>query len=137
LRYFKLGDGPLYVFYTPFHLPHLEVGLTAARAELFGDAAAAPLAGPVCEAIAVAKRDLPAGEVLDGAGGFATYALIENADASIPAGLLPIGLAEGRRLARAVARDEAIAFADLEPREPMLADRLYEEQIDLFADDAR
>jgi predicted homoserine dehydrogenase-like protein len=137
LRYFKLGDGPLYVFYTPFHLPHLEVGLTAARAELFGDASSAPLAGPVCEAIAVAKRDLSAGEVLDGAGGFATYALIENADASIPAGLLPIGLAEGRRLARAVARDEAIAFADLEPREPMLADRLYEEQIDLFADDAR
>jgi predicted homoserine dehydrogenase-like protein len=133
LRYFKLGDGPLYVFYTPFHLPHLEVGLTAARAELFGDAAVAPAGGPVCEAVAVAKRDLQAGDVLDGAGGFAAYALIENADASIPAGLLPIGLSEGRRLTRAVARDEPIAFADLEPREPTLAERLYREQLDLFA----
>jgi predicted homoserine dehydrogenase-like protein len=133
LRYFKLGDGPLYVFYTPFHLPHLEVGLTAARAELFGDAAVAPAGGPVCEAITVAKRDLEAGEVLDGAGGFAAYALIENADASIPAGLLPIGLSEGRRLRRAVARDEPIAFADLEPRETTLAERLYEEQLDRFA----
>ena len=132
LRYFKLGDGPLYVFYTPFHLPHLEVGLTAARAALFGDAAATPAGGPVCEAVTVAKRDLRAGEVLDGPGGFAAYALIENADASIPAGLLPIGLAEGRRLARDVARDEPIAFADLEPREPTPAERLYEEQLELF-----
>ena len=133
LRYFKLGDGPLYVFYTPFHLPHLEVALTAARAELFGEAAVAPAAGPVCEAITVAKRDLQAGDVLDGAGGFAAYALIENAETSIRAGLLPIGLSEGRRLARNVARDEAIAFADLEPREATLAERLYEEQLDLFA----
>jgi predicted homoserine dehydrogenase-like protein len=132
LRYFKLGDGPLYVFYTPFHLPHLEVGLTAARAALFGDAAAAPAAGPVCEAVTVAKRDLRAGEALDGPGGFAAYALIENADVSIPAGLLPIGLAEGRRLARDVARDEPIAFADLEPREPTPAERLYREQLELF-----
>jgi predicted homoserine dehydrogenase-like protein len=132
LRYFKLGDGPLYVFYTPFHLPHLEVGLTAARAALFGDAAAAPAGAPVCEAVTVAKRDLRAGEVLDGPGGFAAYALIENADVSVPAGLLPIGLAEGRRVARDVGRDEPIAFADLEPREPTAAERLYEEQRKLF-----
>jgi predicted homoserine dehydrogenase-like protein len=133
LRYFKLGDGPLYVFYTPFHLPHLEVALTAARAEVFRDAAIAPEAAPVCEAIAVAKRDLPAGEVLDGAGGFAAYSLVENADVSIREGLLPIGLSEGRRLKRAIARDEPIAFADLEPREPTLAERLYQEQLDRFA----
>jgi predicted homoserine dehydrogenase-like protein len=132
LQYFKLGDGPLYVFYTPFHLPHLEVGLTAARAALFGDAAAAPAAGPVCEAITMAKRDLKAGEVLDGPGGFAAYALIENADVSVPAGLLPIGLAEGRRVARYVARDEPIAFTDLEPQEPTPAERLYREQLELF-----
>jgi predicted homoserine dehydrogenase-like protein len=133
LRYFKLGDGPLYVFYTPFHLPHLEVALTAARAALFGDAAVAPAGGPVCEAVAVAKRDLVPGDVLDGAGGFAAYALTENADASRAGGLLPIGLSEGRRLARAVARDEQIAFDDVEPREPTLADRLYAEQLELFA----
>jgi predicted homoserine dehydrogenase-like protein len=133
LRYFKLGDGPLYVFYTPFHLPHLEVALTAARAALFGDAAVAPAGGPVCEAVAVAKRDLASGDALDGAGGFAAYALTENADASRAGELLPIGLSEGRRLARAVARDQPIAFDDVEPREPTLADRLYAEQLELFA----
>ena len=133
LRYFKLGDGPLYVFYTPFHLPHLEVALTAARAALEGDAAVAPAGAPVCEAITVAKRDLQAGESLDGLGGFAAYALIENAATSLGERLLPIGLSEGRRLARDVARDEPIAFADLEPHEPTLAERLYQEQVDLFA----
>jgi predicted homoserine dehydrogenase-like protein len=71
--------------------------------------------------------------VLDGAGGFAAYALTENADASRAGGLLPIGLSEGRRLARAVARDQPIAFDDVEPREPTLADRLYAEQLELFA----
>ena len=133
LRYFKLGDGPLYVFYTPFHLPHLEVALTAARAALEGDAAVAPAGAPVCEAITVAKRDLQAGESLDGLGGFAAYALIENAATSLGERLLPIGLSEGRRLARDVARDEPIAFADLEPHEPTLAERLYREQVELFA----
>jgi predicted homoserine dehydrogenase-like protein len=43
MRYYKLGDGPLYVFYTPYHLASLEVPLTAARAVLFHDAAVAPL----------------------------------------------------------------------------------------------
>jgi predicted homoserine dehydrogenase-like protein len=49
MKHFKMGDGPLYVFYTPYHLPHLEVPLTAARAVLFQDAAVTPLAGPMCD----------------------------------------------------------------------------------------
>ena len=38
MSYFKMGDGPLYVFYTPYHLPHLQLPLTVARAVLFKDA---------------------------------------------------------------------------------------------------
>jgi predicted homoserine dehydrogenase-like protein len=133
LRYFKLGDGPLYVFYTPFHLPHLEVALTAAKSALCGEATVAPRGRPICEAIAVAKQDLRAGDVLDGAGGFAAYALIDEAPTSRREGLLPIGLAAGRRLARDLPRDQPIAFTDLEPREPTLADRLHAEQAELFS----
>ena len=68
-----MGDGPLYGFYTPYHLCHFEAPMTAARAVLFGDAGLAPLAGPVCDVVTTAKRDLRAGEVLDGIGGFMTY----------------------------------------------------------------
>lgn len=132
LQYFKLGEGPLYVFYTPYHLPHLEVGLTAARAALFGDAATSPTGAPVCEAVAVAKRDLRAGDVLDGPGGYTAYGLVESADASLEEELLPIGLAGGRRLARDVARDQPISFGDLEPHEATAGERLYQEQLELF-----
>src|SRR6266851_4915793 len=70
MRYFKMGDGPLYAFYTPYHLPHLQVVPTVARAVLFGDPKVAPKGEPVCDVLTVAKRDLRAGEVLDGIGGF-------------------------------------------------------------------
>ncbi|UCD47572.1 MAG: Gfo/Idh/MocA family oxidoreductase, partial [Deltaproteobacteria bacterium] len=62
MKYFKMGDGPFYVFYTPFHLPHLEIPITVARAVLFRDATVTPLGGPVCDVVTMAKRDLKAGE---------------------------------------------------------------------------
>jgi len=78
LAYYKLGDGPFFVFYTPFHLPHLQIASTIGRAALLRDATVAPIGGPVCEVAAVAKRDLKAGERLDGIGGFCTYGLVDN-----------------------------------------------------------
>jgi predicted homoserine dehydrogenase-like protein len=128
LRYFKLGDGPLYVLYRPFHLPHLEAPLTVARAALFGDAAVAPIAGPVCEVVTVAKRDLRAGETLDGIGGFDSYGTIENAEASSREGLLPMGLSEGCRLVRDVRVNEAISYVDVELPRGRLAHALRAEQ---------
>jgi predicted homoserine dehydrogenase-like protein len=73
LGYYKLGDGPFYVFYTPYHLPHIQIASTIGRAAIHHDPTVAPLGGPVCEVIAVAKRDLKAGERLDGIGGFCAY----------------------------------------------------------------
>jgi predicted homoserine dehydrogenase-like protein len=79
LSYYKLGDGPFYVFYTPFHLPHIQIASTIGRAVVLNDATVAPLGGPVCEVVSIAKRDLKSGERLDGVGGFCTYGLIDNA----------------------------------------------------------
>ena len=79
LAYYKLGDGPFYVFYTPFHLPHIQIASTMGRAVIHRDPTVAPMAGPVCEVVTVAKRDLKAGERLDGVGGFCAYGLIDNA----------------------------------------------------------
>ena len=78
LEYYKLGSGPFYVFYTPFHLPHIQIASTIGRVGIHNDATVAPIAGPVCEVVAVAKRDLKAGERLDGIGGFCVYGLIDN-----------------------------------------------------------
>jgi predicted homoserine dehydrogenase-like protein len=128
MKYFKMGEGPFYCFYVPYHLPHLEVPLTAARAALFQDAAVAPLGEPVCDVITVAKRDLKAGEVLDGIGGFTCYGMIENYDLSAAQNMLPMGLSEGCRLNSDIAKDKVITYADVTPPSGRLCDRLRDEQ---------
>ncbi|TFY96402.1 NAD(P)H-dependent oxidoreductase [Ramlibacter rhizophilus] len=132
LDLYKLGKGPLYCFYTPYHLCHFEAPNTVARAVLFGDAALAPLAGPLVEVVATAKTALEAGAVLDGLGEYMTYGLAENADTARRQNLLPIGLAEGCRLKRAVARDEVLSFDDVELPPGRLCDQLWREQIERF-----
>ena len=62
LNLYKMGEGPLYPFFVPYHIVHFEVPSSIARVVLFGDSIAPPLAGPVVEVCAVAKRDLKAGE---------------------------------------------------------------------------
>jgi predicted homoserine dehydrogenase-like protein len=132
MSYFKMGDGPLYLWYQPWHLPNFDLPLTVARAALFGDAAVTPLDGPRCEVIAVAKRDLPEGHDLDGIGGFDSYGTIENATVARAENLLPMGLAGGCRLIRAVALDEPISFDHVERPPDRLVDALWNEQLELF-----
>jgi predicted homoserine dehydrogenase-like protein len=129
---YKMGEGPLYVFYVPYHLPHLEGPLSAARAALFQDAAIAPKGGPVCEVITVAKRDLRAGETLDGMGGFLSYGVIDNADVCRGDHLLPMGLSEGAVLRRDVPKDQPLTFDDVDLPSERLIDRLWAEQVEHF-----
>jgi predicted homoserine dehydrogenase-like protein len=128
LAYYKLGNGPFYVFYTPFHLPHLQIASTIGRAVIHRDPTVAPIAGPVCEVVSIAKRDLKAGERLDGIGGFCTYGLIDNASAARTQDALPIGISEGCVLRRDIAKDEVISFADVEARPEGLVETLWREQ---------
>jgi predicted homoserine dehydrogenase-like protein len=113
LNLYKLGEGPLYSFYTPYHLCHFEVPQTVARAVLFGDATIAPLGAPTVEVVTTAKRDLKAGEVLDGLGGYDTYGVAERADVTADEELLPMGVAEGCTLTHDVAKDSVITYADV------------------------
>jgi predicted homoserine dehydrogenase-like protein len=128
LAYYKLGDGPFYVFYTPFHLPHIQLPSTIARAVLHHDATVAPLAGPSCEVATVAKRDLKAGERLDGVGGFCAYGLIENRSAARQARALPIAMSEDCVLRRDVPKDAVVSFDDVTLPAPRLVDELWAEQ---------
>jgi predicted homoserine dehydrogenase-like protein len=128
LAYYKIGAGPFYVFYTPFHLPHLQIASTIGRAVVHRDATVAPIAGPVCEVVSVAKRDLKAGERLDGVGGFCTYGLIDNASAARSVSALPIGLSDGRVLRRDVKKDEVVSFHDVEAIPEGVVEKLWREQ---------
>lgn len=132
LNYYKMGEGPFYVFYTPTHLCHLEVPNTIARAVLFKDAACTPLGAPQVDVIAVAKTDLSQGSVLDDYGHYMTYGLCENAVTAHEGGLLPIGLVEGCTLNKAIAKDQAITYGDVTLPPGRLVDRLRAQQNQLF-----
>jgi predicted homoserine dehydrogenase-like protein len=132
LNLYKLGEGPLYAFYTPYHLCHFEVPNTVARAVLFNDAAITPLGAPRVDVVATAKRDLKAGEVLDGMGFYMTYGQAENAEVVHRDALLPMGLAEGCRLKRDMPRDAVLSYDDVVVPENRLADQIREEQNECF-----
>jgi predicted homoserine dehydrogenase-like protein len=133
LNLYKLGEGPLYCFYTPYHLCHFEVPNTVARAVLLGDATIAPAGSPRVDVVAAAKTDLSAGNTIDGLGGYLTYGLAENSDVVAAEGLLPIGLAEGCRVTRSVRKDAVLSYEDVEVPEGRLSDCLRAEQAAAFA----
>jgi predicted homoserine dehydrogenase-like protein len=128
LAYYKLGDGPFYVFYTPFHLPHIQLPSTIARAVIHSDPTVSPLAGPACEVVTVAKRDLKAGERLDGVGGFCAYGLIDNHATARAMNALPIALSDDCVLLRDVGKDAVVSFDDVKMPPARLSDTLWMEQ---------
>lgn len=132
LRYYKKGDGPLYSFYTPYHLCHLEVPLSVARVVLFQDVVLAPIAGPLVDVVAVAKTNLKAGSILDGIGYYMTYGQCENSEIVQAERLLPMGLAEGCRLKRDISRDQVLTYDDVELPIGRLCDKLRNEQNSYF-----
>ncbi len=129
LAYYKLGDGPFFVFYTPFHLPHIQIASTIGRAVIHRDPTVAPVGGPVCEVLAVAKRDLKAGERLDGIGGFSTYGLVENSHTARATSALPIALSENCLVVRDVPKDQALTLADVVLPAGLLVETLWREQM--------
>ncbi len=132
LNLYKLGTGPLYCFYTPYHLCHFEVPLTAARAVLFKDAAITPTHGPCVDVVATAKIDLKADQIIDGMGHYMTYGLCENSETTLSQNLLPIGLAEGCRLLRDIPKDQVLTYEDVELPPKRLCDKLRAEQNNFF-----
>ena len=128
LNLYKLGEGPLYSFFIPYHLVHFEVHNAIGRVVLFRDSIAKPLAGPVVEVCAVAKRDLNAAEILDDYGMYMTYGEAVNVEEMSSKRYLPEGLVEGCKLKRAIKKDEVITYDDVELPPNRLADRLRAEQ---------
>jgi predicted homoserine dehydrogenase-like protein len=128
LDYGKLGEGPLYSFYVPYHLTVFEVPLSVARVVLFNDVVIAPTYGPRVDVVATAKKALQAGEALDALGGYMTYGQCENADIVHQQRLLPMGLAEGCVLRRDVPQDQVLTWEDVQPPKGSLVHQLRAEQ---------
>jgi predicted homoserine dehydrogenase-like protein len=128
LNLYKLGQGPLYSFYTPYHLCHFEVPLSLARVVLFRDSVMSPNAGPQVDVVTTAKTDLKVGQTIDCMGGYMTYGQCETSRITLEQRLLPIGLAEGCRLTRDIPKDQVLTYADVALPSGRLCDRLRAEQ---------
>ena len=117
--------GPNFTLFRPFHWCSVETPNSVARAVLQGEPTGAPEGAPVAELITCAKRDLEAGEVLDGGGGYTVYALIEKAEVARTEGLLPFGFAYEARLTEPVKKDEAIRWGQVQIPQDSFLLKLY------------
>lgn len=115
MTYLKMGDGPYFTLYRPYHLASIEAPLTIAEAILDRVPSLAPTHWNA-EVVAGAKRRLKAGETIDGIGGNTVYGVIESAAATREHGLVPLGLLEGARLVHDVSTGAVITAADVELR---------------------
>ncbi len=120
------ATGRYAAMYKPFHLIGLELSVSILSAALRGEATGSTRTwrGDVA---AVAKRDLAAGETLDGEGGYTVYGRLVPASRSREGRMLPIGLAHGVRLTRAVAAGEIVTADDVSLDEERPAVRIRSE----------
>jgi predicted homoserine dehydrogenase-like protein len=106
----KLGEGPYYTFYRPYHLTSLEVPLTCARSVLYRRADMEPLPVPVVEVCAVAKRDLKPGDRLDAIGEYAYRAWAMAVPDAREQSAVPCGLLEDGRVTQPIRKGELLTY---------------------------
>lgn len=128
-----IRKGPNFTVFRPFHWCSVETPNSVAQAVLQGEPTGAPEGGPVATLITCAKRDLKAGEVLDGGGGYTVFALIEQVEISKAEGLLPFGFAYGARLTESVKKGEAIRWSQVETPGDSFLLELYRKQEAAFS----
>lgn len=112
MQYLSMGPGPNYVLYRPYHLTSLETPLTVARSVLYHEPTIVPMGGkPIAETLAVAKKDLKAGEKLDGIGGYTVYGTIDTYENGKAANGVPLGLINKNAvMTKDVSKGELITF---------------------------
>ena len=112
--------------YKRWHLIGLELGMSVANVALRGEATgvAKEMIGDV---IAVAKRDIVAGEILDGEGGYTVAGQLRPATVTLNGQMLPLGLTGGVKMVRDVARDQILTYEDVELDESLTAVKLRRE----------
>lgn len=132
LEYGKLGKGPLYSFYIPYHLLFFEIPTSIARMVDFKDSIISAKGGPIVDVITIAKIDLKKDDIIDGIGGFKTYGICENYTISKKENLLPMGLAEGCVVNKNIPKDQVLTYNDVTLPKDKLSYNLRLEQNKLF-----
>jgi predicted homoserine dehydrogenase-like protein len=112
--------------YRPYHMIGLELGVSVANAVIRGEATGHPT-GFRGDVVSTAKKDLKAGETLDGEGGYAVFGKLAPAELSLERNALPLGLAHGAKLIRDVPKDQTVSWDDVEVDDSLLAVQVRKE----------
>ena len=126
------SSGRYACLYKRWHLIGLEVGISVASVGLRGEATGCPT-GFRADVVATAKRDVKAGEILDGEGGYTVVGKLMPAEASLKIGALPLGLAHGVKVLQPVAAGQPVRWVDVAVDESSHAVRLRREMEQVFA----
>jgi predicted homoserine dehydrogenase-like protein len=133
MAYLSMGSGPNYVLYRPYHLTSLETPLTVAKACIDHVPSIVPRAGLVAETGTVAKRDLKAGEKLDGIGGFTIRGTFISVEEVRKKNVLPMGLVNKNTvMLNDVKKGSLVTYADVKLDESSLMVQLRKLQDALF-----
>lgn len=127
-----MGKGPYYTLYRPYHLTSIEVPITVAVAAMYGESAGHPLGGLVTECIAISKKEIKAGETLDGIGEWCYRGSVDHASVAQEERLLPLGMAKGCKVIRDIPKDTVISYADVELPEDSVLVNLRKIQDQLY-----
>lgn len=133
MEFLKMGDGPNFAIYRPYHLTSIETPQSIIRAVVLRDSTIVS-ERPVAETVTIAKRDLKAGENLDGIGGYTIYGALESHKVQREENLLPIGLVTGNVvLVKDIKKGEAIKYSDVILDENKAIVKLRKEQDKIFS----
>ena len=104
----KIGKGPYFTFHRPYHLTSLEVPLSCAKAVLYGTADMVPLAKPVAEVCAVAKKDLKTGDTLDAIGEYSYRSWVMTVPEARVVKAIPCGLLQGAKVTAPISKGDLL-----------------------------
>lgn len=136
LKFYAMGDGPYYVLYRPYHLCSFETPISVAKACLFGEPTINSLVFH-SEVVAVAKRDLSPGQIVDGIGGFDVFGKIYTFAEARAKQAVPIGIIQGARVLRSIPRGEVLTYQDVVLNEDAFVVRLRRIQDTLMEKEER
>ena len=133
MQYHSMGPGPLWTLYRPYHLCNLETPLTIGRAVIYHEGVIVPKGGLVSEVITVAKKDMKAGEHLDGIGGYTTYGSIDTHEHAKEAGFVPFGLINKNAvLKKDVKKGQLLTYDDVDIDTNTLIYQIRQKQDEIF-----
>mgnify|MGYP001324527593 CR=1 FL=1 len=131
LKFYAMGDGPYYTLYRPFHLCSIETPQAVAEAVIYGEAVLKPQR-MVAELVSVAKRDLKAGQQVDGIGGYDFFSRIYTIEEARSLNGMPMGLTPGGRVIKDIGRGELLTTDNFAPDTTQLVYKLRQLQESLL-----